>query len=138
MEDILLNIKKSFVHEMITHALEDIPNECCGIIASNQGEAIKLYRMTNSEQSPYRYSMDPKELLHTTIDIDDKGWELMAIYHSHTHSPAYPSATDIRLVTWPDAYYILISLMDEKAPEVRAFKIVNGKVSEEKMQYQVM
>ena len=131
----MLKIKKSFAHEMITHALEDNPNECCGILASNQGEAIKLYRMINAEHSPYRYSMDPKELFHTTRDIDDKGWELMAIYHSHTHTQAYPSATDIRLVTYPDAYYILISLMDKKAPKVRAFTIVNDEVSEVKLQF---
>ena len=134
----MISIPSNLIDEIIDHSIQENPNECCGIIASTEGEAIKLYRMTNSEQSPYRYSMDPKELLHTTIDIDDKGWELMAFYHSHTHSPAYPSATDIRLVTYPDSYYILISLMDEKAPEVRAFKIVNGKVSEEKIQYQVM
>ena len=72
--------------------------------------------------------MDPKELYQTTREMEDHGWDLIAIYHSHTHSQAYPSATDIRLATWPDgasiwpgSYYILVSLEDKAKPVVRAF-----------------
>ena len=130
----MLRIKKAFADEMIAHALEDDPNECCGILGGKDGRALKLYRMTNAEHSPYRYNMDPRELYHTYREIEDNGWELLAIYHSHTHSPAYPSATDVRLSTWPDAYYILISLMDKQEPEMHAFKIVDGQVSKEELQ----
>lgn len=129
----MLKIKQVFVDEMIVHALEDDPDECCGILAGNSNEIIKSYRMTNVAQSPYRYDMDPKELYKAYMEIDDSGWEVMVIYHSHTHTPAYPSDTDIRLATWPDAFYVLISLMDKSTPPVNAFKIVDGVVSEEEI-----
>ena len=131
LEGNVLKIKQVFVNEMIAHALEDDPNECCGILAGNSNEIMKLYRMTNVAHSPYRYDMDPKELYNTYMEIDDGGWDIMVIYYSHTHTPAYPSDTDIRLATWPDAFYVLISLMDKSAPPVNAFKIVDGVVSEE-------
>ncbi|MFH1141053.1 MAG: M67 family metallopeptidase [Chloroflexota bacterium] len=129
----MLELDKKYVDQMVAHALEDSPNECCGILAGPQGKVVKLYRMTNTEHSPYRYNMDPKELYLTNREIEDKKWDLIAIYHSHTHSPAYPSATDIRLATWPEAYYILVSLMEQLNPLVRAFRIADGQVKEEEL-----
>lgn len=127
----MFHLPGAFAEEMKRHALEEDPNECCGILAGKEGRVLKLYRMTNVEASPYRYSMDPKELYRTWRAIEDRGWELMAIYHSHTHSAAYPSATDVRLATWPEACYLLISLQNKEAPELRAFRIINGQVTEE-------
>ena len=86
----MLNIDQQYAREMVAHALEDDPNECCGILAGQGGEILSLYRMANVEASPYRYRMDPKELLSVYREIDDRGWEIVAIYHSHTHSEAYP------------------------------------------------
>ena len=138
----MLEIEKQYVDQMVAHALEDNPNECCGILAGPQGKVVHLYRMTNTEHSPYRYNMDAKELFLTYREIEDKKWDLVAIYHSHTHSPAYPSTTDIRLATWPEAYYILVSLMDQHDPDeqpppylraIRAFKITDGHVMEEEI-----
>jgi proteasome lid subunit RPN8/RPN11 len=77
--------------------------------------------------------MDPRELYRAYREIEDQGWELLVIYHSHTHTEAYPSATDIRLASWPDAYYIIISLLDKAQPALRAFRIVDGKVTEEEL-----
>ena len=129
----MLELEKKYVDEMVAHALEDDPNECCGILAGHQGKGVTLYRMTNTEHSHYRYNMDPRELYMTYREIDDNGWELLAIYHSHTHSPAYPSATDVRMATWPEACYILISLVDHDNPAVRAFRIVDGEITEEEL-----
>jgi len=138
----MLEIEKQYVDQMVAHALEDNPDECCGILAGPNGKVVHLYRMTNTEHSPYRYNMDAKELFLTYREIEDKKWDLVAIYHSHTHSPAYPSTTDIRLATWPEAYYILVSLMDqydldEQPPPylrgIRAFKISDGHVMEEEI-----
>jgi len=136
----MLELEKRYTDEMIAHAQEDSPNECCGILAGDRSRVVKLYRMTNTEHSPYRYNMDAKELMATNREIDDNDWDLLAIYHSHTHSPAYPSDTDVRLSTWPDgrsiwpaAYYILVSLMDHSNPAVRAFRIVDGQVIEEEL-----
>ena len=116
---------------MVAHAIEEDPNECCGLLSGKDGKLTGHYRMRNSEQSPYRYSMDGKELLLTLREIEDGGAELQVIYHSHTHSPAYPSATDVRLATWPDASYLLVSLENKDDPEIRVFRIVDGAVTEE-------
>ncbi|MBI4312878.1 MAG: M67 family metallopeptidase [Chloroflexi bacterium] len=130
----MLALDKKYVDDMVAHALKDDPNECCGIIAGKDRRPTKLYRMTNVSASPYRYDMDGKEMIPVLNAIDDNGWELLAIYHSHTHSQAYPSSTDIRLATWPDAYYILVSLLDHQKPAVRAFRILDGNVTEEELE----
>lgn len=117
---------------MVQHALEEDPNECCGILAGAGGIVLQHYRITNTEKSPYRYSMDGRELNQVLRELDDNGWEMQVIYHSHTHSPAYPSDTDVRLAAnWPDPYYLLVSLMDKQSPDVRLFTIAEGTVTEE-------
>ena len=130
----MLKIQKSYIDEMVAHASEDDPNECCGLLAGRVGEGTKLYRMTNMSASPHRYDMDGKEMIPVLREIDDMGWQLLAIYHSHTYSPAYPSMTDVRYATWPDASYILISLVKKGQPEVRVYKIDGSRVSEERLQ----
>ena len=126
-----LVLEQRYIDEMIAHAKEDAPDECCGIIAGADGRAKKLYRAINAEHSPYRYSVDTKDQLRIHRDADSNDWEFLVIYHSHTHTEAYPSPTDVRLAAWSDAYYVLVSLMDESAPVVRAFRIVDGAVTEE-------
>lgn len=129
----MLTLARSYVDEMIAHAREDTPNECCGIIAGNHDGATKLYRALNAEASPYRYNVDPKDLLRIYRDLDDRGWDVLAIYHSHTHTEAYPSPTDVSLAAWPEAYYLIVSLQDEANPVLRAFRIQDGQVSEEEL-----
>jgi len=129
----MLSLPQKFIDEMIAHALEDAPDECCGIIAGRDGRAVKLFRTRNAEASPYRYNVDPKDLFRIHRECDENGWEFMVIYHSHTASEAYPSATDVRLAFWPEAYYVLVSLMDRNRPAVRAFRIEDGRVSEEEI-----
>jgi proteasome lid subunit RPN8/RPN11 len=126
-----MQLPRSFVEEMVAHAIEDAPNECCGIIAGADGAAAKLFRAKNAEASPYRYSVEPKDLLRIFRECEENGWSFMAIYHSHTASEAYPSPTDVRLAFWPEAFYILVSLADGDKPVVRAFRIIDGQVSEE-------
>jgi proteasome lid subunit RPN8/RPN11 len=129
----MLTLPEKFIDEMIAHAREEAPNECCGIIAGQDGRAVKLFRAKNSEPSPYRYNVDPQDLFRIHRECDGNGWEFLAIYHSHTASEAYPSATDVRLAFWPEAYYVLVSLKDPDNPAVRAFRIVEGEVSEEEL-----
>jgi proteasome lid subunit RPN8/RPN11 len=130
----VLKLPHTHVDEIIAHAREDAPNECCGIIAGTDGSVEKLYRAVNAEASPYRYNVDPKDLLRIYRDIDSNGWDVLAIYHSHTHTEAYPSPTDVRLAAWPDAYYLIVSLQDGANPVLRAFRITDGKVEEEDLQ----
>ncbi len=130
----MLKLKRSYVDEIIAHAREDTPNECCGIIAGNDGTATKLYRAINAEASPYRYSVESQDLFRIYKEIEANDWDVLAIYHSHTHTEAYPSATDIKLASWPDARYLIVSLADDTNPVLRAFRIEEGEVSEEELQ----
>jgi len=129
----MLTLPKAFIDEMIAHAREDAPNECCGIIAGRDGRAEKLFRAKNSEASPYRYNVDPKDLFRIHRECDQNGWDFLAIYHSHTASEAHPSPTDVRLAFWPETFYVLVSLMQPDGPVVRAFRIVDGRVSEDEL-----
>jgi proteasome lid subunit RPN8/RPN11 len=129
----MLKLPREFIDEMIAHAREEAPNECCGIIAGQDGRAVKLFRAKNAEASPYRYNVDSQDLFRIHRECDENGWEFLAIYHSHTASEAYPSATDLRLAFWPETYYVLVSLVRPDSPAVRAFRIVDGRVSEEEL-----
>ena len=130
----MLELPREYVDRMVGHARDEAPNECCGLIAGEDARAVALYPMTNVEHSPYRYKLDPQEFHRIYFkEIEDHDREILAIYHSHTHSPAYPSATDVRLASWPDAFYILVSLADPQEPVVRAFRILDDAVSEEEL-----
>ena len=131
----MIEIAKEFISEMIEHSRLENPNECCGILAGTAGQVTKLYRIQNSTPSPYRYVMDPGEQLKAMKDADERSLDLMAFYHSHTHSPAYPSDTDVRMATesgWVDFCYVLVSLEDSLNPDVRFFDISgDGNVNDE-------
>jgi proteasome lid subunit RPN8/RPN11 len=117
-----VKISRALIDEMVAHAREDMPNECCGIVAGVDGEASEVIRVKNSAASPLRYEMDPKEQYDAWKSIEDGGGEMLAIYHSHTKSAAYPSQTDVnQAVAWPDPVYLIVSLADEDAPEVKGY-----------------
>ena len=115
---------------MVAHARAEIPNECCGIVAGAEEQFVKLFRATNAEASPVRYGLDPQEQYRIMMEIEERGWRLAAIYHSHTRSPAYPSQTDVNLAFYPDALYMIVSLQDLERPELRAFRIVDRQIDE--------
>ena len=133
----MIEISDEFVLEMVEHSRLENPNECCGILAGTAGKVTKLYRIQNSTPSPYRYVMDPNEQLKAMKDADERSLDLMAFYHSHTHSPAYPSETDVRMATesgWVDFCYVLVSLEDSSKPDVRFFDVsADGNVNEEEV-----
>jgi proteasome lid subunit RPN8/RPN11 len=124
-----MRINRELYDEMVAHARADAPNECCGMVASRDGEAVKVYPATNTAASPLRYEIDGAEQYRIQIEIDDAGLDLGAIYHSHTRSAPYPSQTDINLAFYPDALYVIVGLADGE-PDVRAFSIRDGQVSE--------
>jgi proteasome lid subunit RPN8/RPN11 len=123
-----VRISRSLYDEMIAHAREDAPNECCGMIAAQDGRAVQLYRAVNAAASPLRYEVDPQDQYRIEMAIEDAGMELGAIYHSHTRSEPYPSQTDINLAFHPDALYVIVGLNGSE-PDVRAWRIVDGEVS---------
>ncbi len=136
-----LHLTNEQAEEMIRHARREYPNEACGLLAGKacpeqgrrDGRVEKVYQMTNTEHSPVTYRLDPEEQYRAFIEIEEEGWELLAIYHSHSHSPAYPSATDLELAFYPDSLYLIISLADRARPIICAFRIVEGVVEEEKV-----
>jgi proteasome lid subunit RPN8/RPN11 len=119
-----MKIASDLIAEIVAHAREDAPNECCGMIAADAGEAVRVYRATNTAASPLRYEIDSRELYTIQTEIEDSGWDLGAIYHSHTRSAPYPSQTDINLALYPEALYVIIGVADDE-PEVRAFRIAD-------------
>jgi [CysO sulfur-carrier protein]-S-L-cysteine hydrolase len=125
-----MRIPSSIYDELLEHAREEAPNECCGILGGKDGVASTLYRATNAEQSPLRYTLDPNDLFRITFkEIPANDEEMLAIYHSHTASPAYPSQTDINLATYPDSIYLIVSLAEGEQP-LRGYRIDDGEVSE--------
>ena len=124
-------IARSLLDEIVAHARADVPNECCGMIAGRNGEATRVYRARNAEGSPFRYVIHPQDQFRITMEIEDRGEEIAAIYHSHTKSPAQPSQTDINLAeNWPDPVYLICSLADPEAPLLRGFAIRDGRVAD--------
>jgi [CysO sulfur-carrier protein]-S-L-cysteine hydrolase len=125
-----MRIGRELIDEVIAHAGEEAPNECCGLIGGSNGRAATVYRARNEFASPLRYNVHPDDLLRITNEISATGEELTAIYHSHTRSEAYPSQTDINLAeNWPGPVYLICSLAGAK-PEVRGFEIRDGAVEE--------
>ena len=134
----MLRIGKEHADKMVDHAWDEDPNECCGILAGEGGVVLHLYQITNSARSPFRYLMDPQQFLNADRDSEKNGWEFLAFYHSHTHSPAYPSQTDVRMALesgWLDILYIVVSLENKTSPQIRAFRITDdGDIVEEEFQ----
>lgn len=114
---------------LVEHAWSDHPFEVCGLLGVRPDGGLVHFPIPNAERSMTYYVMDPKALLRAMREIEDEGYGL-AIYHSHTHTEAYPSATDIRLAAYPDATYLIVTLQDRDAPDIRAFSIVDGEVTE--------
>lgn len=121
-----MRISPELARELVEHAIADLPNECCGMIAGRGDVATRVMRATNSEGSPFMYVMDPREQLRMMDEIDESGDDLLAIYHSHTRSAAYPSRTDVELAFYPDTLYLIVSIADRDAPEIRAFRLAKG------------
>jgi proteasome lid subunit RPN8/RPN11 len=119
--------------EIVEHGLREFPNECCGLVAAEAGVPVKVFPMTNVDASPATYRLDGKEQLTVFSELDERGWDLWAIYHSHTHSEAYPSDTDTRLAFYPEARYVVLSLQDRADPVMRSFWISDGEITEEEL-----
>jgi proteasome lid subunit RPN8/RPN11 len=126
-----MRISQVLVDEMVAHAREDLPNECCGMVGGRDGEARTVVRVANSAASPLRYEMDPQAQYNALKGIEDAGDELLAIYHSHTKSAAYPSQTDVnQAVAWPEQIYVIVSLADAEAPDVKAYLLNDLRIAD--------
>ncbi|TMJ01539.1 MAG: M67 family metallopeptidase [Bacillati bacterium ANGP1] len=127
----VLELSRDQAKALITHAQEEAPNECCGLLAGRNGRVERVYPGTNVDHSPYTYLMDPKEQLAAFKDMEAAELDLVGIYHSHTHTAAYPSRTDVAKAFYPDAMYVIVSLAKRDAPDIRAFRVADGQINEE-------
>ena len=127
--------------QIIKQARLEYPNEMCGLIvgdanAADGGRALRFEPVRNKAASPYRYEIHPDDLLRLTIETDDADEVFWGIVHSHTHTPAVPSPTDVGLAFYPEALYVLVSLSESEVdpvtggPGVRAWRIIDGAVHE--------
>lgn len=142
----MIEFERAFFDEMVDHGLAAFPNEACGMLAGKEGRPVKFFAMANADASPASYRLDPREQLEAANEIEDEDWQTMGIFHTHTHTEAYPSPTDQdrafwppvgsepRMAMFPDAYYLIMSLSDRSNPDLRAFRIHEiGRVDEEEV-----
>lgn len=129
----MIRIPKPIYEAIINHARREAPLECCGILAGKNGIVQKAFEVKNAEQSSFRYSMAPPEQLRVFDEMEREQMEMLAIYHSHTHTDPYPSETDIQLAFYPDVVTVIISLKEE-SPEVKAFRIVEKSIQPEEIE----
>jgi proteasome lid subunit RPN8/RPN11 len=125
-----MKLEKRFADAIVKQALDEAPLECCGFLGGRDGSVEEIYPLTNVERSPVLYRADSAEMFRAIRDMEERELELVAIYHSHTRSPAYPSSTDVAQAYYPDAVYLIVSLRDSEHPELRGFHIRDGKVDE--------
>ncbi|MBJ7330890.1 MAG: M67 family metallopeptidase [Solirubrobacteraceae bacterium] len=116
--------------EIVAHAQRDAPNECCGVLATRDGEVLGVHATENIAASPMRFEVEGPVLIRLLDEIEGGGADLGAIYHSHTRSEAYPSQTDINFAAnWPGVEWLIVGLKPEE-PEVRSYLIDGGEVTE--------
>lgn len=130
-----LAISAALADELLAHARSEVPNEACGILSGSaaEGRATTYHPARNAEASPYVYTVHPDDLVRIVLGIEDAGDDLVAIFHSHTHTPAEPSPTDRRQAMYPDAFYVLATLADpgaEPMEALRAWHIHDGEAVE--------
>ncbi len=111
---------------IILHALEEAPNECCGLLLGRSGRIERVIVMKNDLPAPDAYFMNPEQQIEVFTDMAKRGEELLGIYHSHPKGPAEPSGSDLQLAFHPETVYFIISLADAVRPKVRAFVLRNG------------
>jgi proteasome lid subunit RPN8/RPN11 len=147
-----LSFPKHLQDELVAHARAGDPDEVCGILAGSNGRVERVFPVRNTADTvaaddgvfrdrqsgestgghkPVHYYMDPRDQLRVYNEIDDLEMDVVAYYHSHTHTEARPSPTDIRLATDLISYYVLVGLEDKQHPQVRAWKILKGNPEDE-------
>jgi len=132
-----VRISRNHIAEMIAHALEDAPVECCGVIAATNGTVTAIHRAKNVEASPYRFSIDPLETRRIEEQIETEGAEMAGFYHSHTGSDPIPSPTDIRMMGpffGPPFVHFVIGVADREHPIARCWFIENGDRTEQEFE----
>jgi [CysO sulfur-carrier protein]-S-L-cysteine hydrolase len=132
-----VDISSELLEQIVAHAREETPNECCGVVAVRQdtvageGRAMSVYPTRNVHASPKRFEIDGRDVLGAMTEFESEGWEIGAIYHSHTHTAPYPSQTDVNFAAnWPGVEWIIVGVTNGSDPIVRSYLITDGVVTE--------
>ena len=120
--------------EIVGHCLGGLPDEACGLLAGDPAthQARVCYPTRNAAASARTYTVDPRDHLRADRDAEARGLEIIGVFHSHTHTDAYPSATDVAQAPDPSWHYVIVSLRDE-SPTLRSYRIVDGEIDEERV-----
>ena len=141
----MIELSKAHYEDIVSHAQKEYPLEACGVVAGRDGRAVRVYPMRNAEESEVVYRFDDGEQLRVFNEIEDRGWELYAFFHSHPRTQAFPSPTDRARAHWsdpvdgalvptyPGTKYLIVSLQDRDHPELRGYTFVEGEPVEEEV-----
>jgi len=137
-KDVVLTITRGDLQAIIDHCNAGYPDEACGILAGRDGRVEKVYSMTNARPGPVSYEMDPEEQFRVMQDIRQSGLEMISVFHSHPGGHAYPSSVDVEKAYWPgtqlpnypEAVYVIVSLMERADPYVKGYTISGGTILE--------
>ena len=129
---VMLSLPRPVHDQMVAYCLVGLPDEACGLLGGNPGtgEAVTCYPTRNLAASAKLYTVDPKEHLRADRDAEAGGNSIIGVFHSHTHTEAYPSPTDVDQAPDPGWHYVLVSFRDTQ-PVVRSYRIVDGLITEE-------
>lgn len=125
-----LILSPSHLAQIYAHVEAGKPHEACGLLGGPEGRVEKVYLTENTAHSPVRYSVAPGQLIDALIDIEERGWDLVGIFHSHPAGPPMPSATDVAEAFYPEAAYIICAPDGHGRWQARAFTISQGSVTE--------
>ena len=132
-------LTRSQLDRLVEQARRDAPYETCGMLGGKDGRAQKIYPIKNvAENRVKHYYMDGAEQIRAMQDMDDNGYDILAIYHSHPVTQPYPSATDLRDAwdadlqepRYPDTLYLIMSLRNPDKPEIHAYHLENETITE--------
>jgi proteasome lid subunit RPN8/RPN11 len=131
----MLQLTDASYAAMVAHAYDGLPLEACGLLGGDPvtGKVSVFYPCRNAAESSRVYTVDPKDHLRADRDAEARGLELIGVMHSHTHTEAYPSPTDVAQAPDPAWHYVIVSLQRE-APVLRAYRIVDEQIAEEPVQ----
>ena len=129
---IVLRMGEDVYMQIIGHCLRGLPDEACGLLGGEaaSGAVQRCYPTRNVAGSARLYVVDPGEHLRADRDAESRGIELIGVFHSHTHTDAYPSPTDVSQAPDPSWHYVLVSLRDTH-PVLRSYRITDRSVTEE-------
>jgi proteasome lid subunit RPN8/RPN11 len=131
----MIELTKEIANKMMEHSKAEYPNEACGILGGRDLYVSSIFKMSNADKSPSSFFMDPGEQLKIMKELRKNNMDMLGIYHSHVASKAYPSQKDVELAFYQDVSYLIVSLEEMDNPDIRSFKIKNGKIEEEPIRY---